>query len=81
VAAAHPRRLLPQAPFLVPGVGAQGGTAAAVAAAFTSTPGSALVSASRSVIYAYRAAGGDWQAAAAAEARRLAAELRRVAAW
>ena len=78
---ADARRLLPQAPFLVPGVGAQGGTAADVAAAFTSTPGSALVSASRSVIYAYRAAGGDWQAAAAAEARRLAAELRRVAAW
>jgi orotidine-5'-phosphate decarboxylase len=73
------RRLLPRAPFLVPGVGAQGAGAADVAAAFTRTPGSALVSASRSVIYAYRAAGGDWQTAAADEARRLAAELRRVA--
>jgi len=78
---ADARGLLPHAPFLVPGVGAQGGTVADVAAAFTTVPGSVLVSASRSVLYAYRAAGGDWQAAAAAEAARLAAELRRVAPW
>jgi hypothetical protein len=36
--------------------------------------GSALISASRSVIYAWRA-GGDWQRAAADEAARLAHEL------
>ena len=38
-------------------------------------PASALVSASRSVIYAYRTGGGDWRAAAGAEAERLAREV------
>ena len=42
-----------------PGIGAQGGTPADVAAAFAAGPASALVSASRSVIYAYREGGGD----------------------
>jgi len=76
---AEVRQLLPKTPFLVPGLGAQGGTPADVAAAFTPAPGSALISASRSVIYAYRTAGGDWQTAAADEAARLARELGRVA--
>jgi orotidine-5'-phosphate decarboxylase len=71
---ARARELLPRAPFLLPGIGAQGGSATELAAAFTACPGSALVSASRSVIYAYRTAGGDWRAAAAAEAERLARE-------
>jgi orotidine-5'-phosphate decarboxylase len=71
---ARARELLPQAPFLLPGIGAQGGSPTELAAAFNGGPGSALVSASRSVIYAYRTAGGDWRAAAAAEAERLARE-------
>jgi orotidine-5'-phosphate decarboxylase len=57
------RRLLPRAPFLLPGVGAQGATAADCAPAF---PGLALVSASRSVIFS------DDPAAAA---ERLAREV------
>jgi orotidine-5'-phosphate decarboxylase len=76
---AEARRLLPRTPFLVPGLGAQGGSPGDVASAFTAAPGSALVSASRSVIYAGRASGRDWRTAAAAEASRLAHELRRVA--
>ena len=48
------RRAMPQAIILLPGVGAQGATPADVARAFTSGPASALVNASRSVIYAYR---------------------------
>ena len=69
------RRLLPQAVLLLPGIGAQGGTPADLAGAFASAPASALVSASRSVIYAFRASGGDYRAAAAAEAERLAREV------
>jgi orotidine-5'-phosphate decarboxylase len=69
------RELLPRSVLLLPGIGAQGGTPAAVAAAFAAGPASALVSASRSVIYAYREGGGDWQSAAGVEAERLAREV------
>ena len=64
-----------------PGVGAQGATPADVARAFTSGPASALVNASRSVIYAYRDADDDWRAAAGAEAARLAAEVWAASGW
>ena len=72
---AEARRLLPQAVLLLPGVGAQGARPTDLAGAFASGPASALVSASRSVIYASRASGGDYRAAAAAEAERLAREV------
>jgi orotidine-5'-phosphate decarboxylase len=83
VGATHPalleeaRRLMPRAVLLLPGVGAQGGRPEQLAAAFAAGPASALVSASRSVLYADSGAG--WQEAAAAEAARLADELRAVA--
>jgi orotidine-5'-phosphate decarboxylase len=83
VGATHPdvletaRTLMPRAVLLLPGVGAQGGRPEQLGAAFAAGPASALVSASRSVIYADRGAG--WQDAAAAEAARLADELRSVA--
>jgi len=83
VGATHPdvletaRSLMPRAVLLLPGVGAQGGRADQLGAAFAAGPASALVSASRSVIYADRGAG--WQEAAATEAARLADELRSVA--
>jgi orotidine-5'-phosphate decarboxylase len=75
------RRAMPQAVFLLPGVGAQGATPADVARAFTSGPASALVNASRSVIFAYRSSDADWREAAGAEAARLAREVWRVAGW
>jgi orotidine-5'-phosphate decarboxylase len=75
------RRLMPRSVLLLPGIGEQGGTPADVARAFTSGPASALVSASRSVIYAYRAGGGDWRASAGAEAARLRADVWGVAGW
>ena len=75
------RRMMPQSVFLLPGVGAQGATPADVARAFTSGPASALVNASRSVIYAYRGSDADWRAAAGAEAARLAGEIWRVSGW
>src|SRR5262249_18016795 len=70
------RRLLPQPVLLLPGVGAQGATPADVARAFTSGPASALVTVSRSVIYAFRVEGANWRTAAAAEAARLRDEVR-----
>ena len=78
---AEARRLLPQAVMLLPGVGAQGGRPADVAAAFTSGPASALVSASRSVIYAYRGTDDDWRAAAGGAAAHLAHEVWAAAGW
>jgi orotidine-5'-phosphate decarboxylase len=75
------RRLMPQAILLLPGVGAQGGTPADVARAFTSGPASALVPVSRSVIYAFRVDGADWRKAAAAEAARLRGEVWTVSGW
>jgi orotidine-5'-phosphate decarboxylase len=78
---ADARRLLPQAILLLPGVGAQGASPGDVARAFTSGPASALVAASRSVIYASREVGGDWRTAAGTEAARLAGEIWAVSGW
>ena len=75
------RRAMPQAVLLLPGVGAQGATPADVARAFTSGPSSAVVTASRSVIYAYRDAEDDWRTAAGREAARLAGEIWTAAGW
>jgi orotidine-5'-phosphate decarboxylase len=75
---AEARQLLPRSVLLLPGVGAQGARAEDLAEAFSAGPAGALVSASRSVLYADRGAG--WQEAAAAEAERLAGELRAVVA-
>jgi orotidine-5'-phosphate decarboxylase len=75
------RRAMPQALILLPGVGAQGATPADVARAFTSGPASALVTASRSVIYAYRDGDADWRQAAGAEAARLSELVWAAAGW
>ncbi len=80
-AVAEARKLMPQAVFLLPGVGAQGATPADVARAFTSGPASALVTASRSVIYAFRDSGGDFRDAAGAEAARLKREVWAASGW
>ena len=87
VGATHPRavsearRLLPRSPMLLPGVGAQGATPADVARAFTAGPASALVTASRSVIFAYRDSEVDWRTAAGTEAQNLAAQVWAAAGW
>jgi orotidine-5'-phosphate decarboxylase len=78
---AEARRLLPQAVLLLPGIGAQGAAPEDVASAFTSGPASAVVAASRSVIYAYRNGGSDWRAAAGAESARLAHEVWAASGW
>lgn len=87
VGATHPRavsqarKLMPQTPILLPGVGAQGATPADVARAFTSGPASALVTASRSVIFAFRGTDEDWRAAAASAAERLSVQVWAAAGW
>jgi orotidine-5'-phosphate decarboxylase len=74
-AVAEARRLLPHAVLLLPGVGAQGGSPALLGPAFAGNAAGALVTASRSVIYADRGGGDDWRRAAAREAARLRAEV------
>jgi orotidine-5'-phosphate decarboxylase len=80
-AVSEARRLLPQAILLLPGIGAQGATPADVARAFTSGPASALVTVSRSVIYAFRFEGDDWRSTAGAEAARLKGEVWAASGW
>ena len=70
------RELMPRTPFLLPGVGAQGGDVETLAAAFAPGPAGGLVSASRSIANAGAGNGSDPAAAARAEAERL-----RTAAW
>ena len=87
VGATHPRavadarRLMPRSILLLPGVGAQGGTPSDLTRAFQSGPASALVSASRSVIYAFRAGGSDYREAAGAEAARLKRDIWVASGW
>jgi orotidine-5'-phosphate decarboxylase len=70
------RELMPQTIFLVPGVGAQGGSVERLGAAFVPGPAGALLSASRGIVDAWRSEGGE----PAEAARRVAARLRE-AAW
>ena len=70
------RELMPQAPFLLPGIGAQGGRVEDLAPAFAPGRAGGLVSASRSIARAHEAQGGT-----PAEAARREAERLRAAAW
>ncbi len=85
VGATHPRQLsrfrelMPAAPFLVPGYGAQGAGADDVVGAFRADGSGALVNASRSVIFAWQKEGkpDDWVGAARRAAERMRDDLRR----
>ncbi|MEA2150459.1 MAG: orotidine-5-phosphate decarboxylase [Solirubrobacteraceae bacterium] len=70
---ARMRELMPRAPFLLPGIGAQGGRVEDLAPAWAAGRAGGLVSASRSIANAYESgsAGGAPAAAARAEAERL----------
>jgi orotidine-5'-phosphate decarboxylase len=73
-AAAHLRPLreqMPNAVFLLPGVGAQGGAVEDLGAAFAPGRAGGLVSASRAIVNAHEALGGAPAAAARSEAARL----------
>ena len=71
---ARMRELMPHTPFLLPGIGAQGGKVADLAPAFAPGRAAGLVSASRSIANAHEAGGGEPAAAARAEAERLRAQ-------
>lgn len=64
------RSIMPNNPFLIPGFGAQGGTAAGVRYGFLPNGTGAIVHATRSVIYA--STGKDWQEKAREAAERAA---------
>lgn len=77
---ARMRELMPHTPFLLPGIGAQGGRVEDVAPAFAPGRAGGLITASRSIVNASAQLGGatvgDPAAASRAEAERL-----RAAAW
>jgi orotidine-5'-phosphate decarboxylase len=78
------RERLPQSIFLLPGYGAQGATAEMTRAAFRGGRG-ALVSASRSILYAHRdkkyaGFGGDWERCVEQAAIDMKADLAQVVA-
>lgn len=65
------REQMPQAIFLLPGVGPQGGRVEDLKAAFAPGPGGGLVSASRAIVAAHERSGGEPERAARDEAARL----------
>lgn len=82
VGATHPQELaelraaLPRVWFLVPGYGAQGGTAADVRAGFLPNGLGAVVNSSRGVVFPFAPDDADWEAKIVAAAQRAQAELR-----
>ena len=85
VGATYPQQLavlrarMPSTWILIPGYGAQGGTAADVAHGFDAKGHGAIVNSSRGIIFAYqspRYAGLPWQDAVAKSTQDMAAELR-----
>lgn len=83
VGATHPaelaqvRQWLPAAWFLVPGYGAQGGSAADCAAAFRPDGLGAVVNSSRGIIACFPPQEGNWEAAVESATRKAIAELKR----
>lgn len=75
--AARLRERMPQQVFLVPGFGAQGGGLEDVLACFNADGRGAIVTASRSVIYAYEGRSGDWRSAIESAAAEFAGLLAR----
>ncbi len=68
---ARMRELMPHTPFLLPGIGAQGGTVEQLAPAFAPGRAGGLVSASRSIADAHAGTGEPPDEAARGEAERL----------
>jgi orotidine-5'-phosphate decarboxylase len=81
VGATHPKELaelraaMPDVWFLVPGYGAQGGTAADVKAAYRSDGTGAVVNSSRGVVFPFQPDDANWEAKVVEAAKRAQAEL------
>lgn len=74
--AAHLRNLMPNQMFLVPGFGAQGGGVNDVLPCFESGGQNAIITASRSVLYAFeKATTADWKTAINEAAQQFAEEV------
>jgi orotidine-5'-phosphate decarboxylase len=73
---ARVRELLPDALFLSPGYGAQGGDASGVRPLLDRHGRGVLVNSSRSILYAYETSTADYRTAAGEAARRTRDELR-----
>jgi len=73
--ARHLRTLMPDTPFLVPGYGAQGGSAAAAIAGKRLDGSGIVVNSSRGIIGAWQQASGDWRHAAGAALAAMNADL------
>lgn len=76
--AARLRALMKRQILLVPGFGAQGGGAATVGELLDERDSGAVVTASRSVIYAFGENGAEWESAVADAARKFVGELKAV---
>lgn len=76
-ALARIRAIVPGMPFLIPGVGAQGGDVPSVMQAAYDEPGSVLINSSRSILYA--SADADFAAAAGQAASNLRDQLNKAA--
>jgi orotidine-5'-phosphate decarboxylase len=70
---ARMRELMPRTPFLLPGIGAQGGRVEDLRAAFAPGRAGGLITASRSIVNAHEQQGGEPREAARREAERLRA--------
>jgi len=75
--AAFLRKRLKNTFFLVPGYGAQGGSAAEAAFAFDENGRGAIVNSARGIIAAWKKQGGDYKTAAREEALKMRDELRK----
>ncbi len=72
------RKLMPNSIFLVPGYGAQGGTAEDVRACFNPDQQGALITASRSITYAFDPADTQWADAITKAAQQFNQEIRAI---
>ncbi|MBL8799710.1 MAG: orotidine-5'-phosphate decarboxylase [Planctomycetia bacterium] len=81
VGATHPaelaevRQVLPEAIFLVPGYGAQGGAARDVAPAFRDDGLGAIVNSSRGIIFAFKPEQADWESGVVQATHKTIADL------